>query len=102
MYYPRTEMRLLLIDEMKQPNSIFEILQKLQPAQRDMLKWVCERGGKVSMQALREHSVYDDNTLCNALHPFEEHALAFDTVTVQGRVIFVPIDTFESIKNATA
>src|SRR5947199_4430542 len=29
MYYPRTEMRLLLIDEMKQPNSIFEILQKL-------------------------------------------------------------------------
>ena len=101
MYYPRTEMRLLLIDEMKQPNSIFEILQKLQPAQRDMLKWVCERGGKVSMQALREHTRYDDNALFNALHPFEEYALAFDTFTAEGRVFFVPSDTYESIKKAT-
>ncbi|TMD88719.1 MAG: hypothetical protein E6I79_10115 [Chloroflexi bacterium] len=101
MYYPRTEMRLLLIDEMKQPNSIFDILQKLQPAQRDILKWVCERGGKVSMQALREHTRYDDNTLFNALHPFEEYALAFDTFTAEGRVFFVPSDTYESIKKAT-
>ncbi len=101
MYYPRTEMRLLLIDEMKQPNSIYEVLQKLPSAQRDILKWVCERGGKVSMQALREHTRYDDNALFNALHPFEEYALAFDTFTAEGRVFFVPSDTYESIKKAT-
>jgi hypothetical protein len=102
MYYPRTETRLMLIDELKQPNSVFEILQKLSPALRDILKWVCEQGRKVSMQALREHTGYDDNSLFNALHPFEEYALAFDTFTAEGRVFFVPSDTYESIKKATA
>ena len=53
------------------------------------------------MQALREHTRYDDNTLFNALHPFEEYALAFDTFTAEGRVFFVPSDTYESIKKAT-
>lgn len=102
MYYSRAETRLILIDELRQPNSIFEILQKLPPAQRDMLKWVCEKGGKVSMQGLREHTGYDDNTLFNALHLFEEYALAFDTFTAEGRVFFVPTDTYESIKMASA
>lgn len=101
IYYSRAEARTMILEELVQPNSAFEMVQKLAPALRDILKWVCEQGGKVSMQALRKHTGYDDTTLFNALHSFEEYALAFDTFTAEGRVLFVPSDTYESIKKAT-
>jgi Helicase conserved C-terminal domain len=99
-YYTRIDLRTMISDELTQPNGAFEIIQRLSSAQRDILKWLCEQGGIVSMEAVRKHTGYDDNTLYNTLHGFEEYALAFDTFTAEGRVLFVPSDSLESLKKA--
>ncbi len=100
-YYSRVELREIIADELLEPNGAFEIIQKLDAPLRDLLKWVCEKGGKVSMQAIRKHTGYADTKLLNALHTFEEYALAFDTFTADERTLFVPSDTYEYLKKAT-
>ncbi len=102
IYYARIELRSMIIDELVQPNGAFEMIQKLSPSQRDLLKWLCEQGGRVTIEAVRKHTRYDDSTLFNVFHAFEQYALAFDTFTAEGRVLFVPSDTYESLKKATA
>ncbi len=101
-YYTRIDLRSMILDELTQPNGAFEMLQKLSSAQRDILKWFCEQGGRVSMEAVCKHTGYDDNTLYITLRAFEEYALAFDTFTAEGRVLFVPSDSYETLKKATA
>ncbi len=101
-YFARTEVRTMIVDGLTQPNSVFELLKNLSPLQRDTLRWLCEQGGRVGMDVVRKHTGYDDNTLYNTLHAFEEYALAFDTFTAGGRVLFVPVDSYETLKKATA
>jgi hypothetical protein len=101
-YYTRIDLRTMIIDELTQPNGAFEIVQKLSSSQRDILKWLCEQGGRVGMELVRKQTGYDDNTLYNTLHGFEEYALAFDTFTDEGRVLFVPSESLESLKKAAA
>ena len=91
----------MIEDELVQPNGAFEVLQHLDPPNRDLLKWLCEQGNKVSMLAVRKHTGYDDTTLLTALHQLEEYALAFDTFSEQERVLFVPSNTYQSLKKAT-
>lgn len=99
--YSRVDLRTLIEEELVQPSSVFEVLQKFEPAQRDLLKWLCEQGGKVSMKAVREHTHMDDTTLYTVLSKLEEYALAFDTFSEQGRILFIPTTIFESVKQAT-
>jgi hypothetical protein len=97
-YYTHAELRSMIEEELVLPNGAFEVLQRLDPPIRDLFKWLCEQGGKVSMQAVRKHTGYDDTTLLTALHQFEEYAVAFDTFSEQERVLFVPSNT--SLKKA--
>ncbi len=100
-YYSYAELRDLIEDELAQANGAFEILQKLDLPVRSLCKWLCEQGGKVSMQGVREHAGCDDTTLLNMLHQLEEYAVAFDTFSNQERVLFVPAATLAGVNKAT-
>ena len=99
-YYSRVDLRFLIEEELKQPSSIFEVLQHLEQAQRDVLKWLCEQEGKASIKAVRAHTKMDDNTLHTLLSKLEEYALAFDTFSEQERILFIPANIFLSVKQA--
>ena len=99
-YYTHAELRSMIEDELVLPNGAFEVLQRLDPPIRDLFKWLCEQGDKVSMQAVRKHTGYDDTTLLTALHQLEDYALAFDTFSEQERVLFIPSNTYPSLKKA--
>jgi Helicase conserved C-terminal domain len=99
--YTQAETRAMIEDELAQANGAFEILQKLGPPVRDLCKWLCEQGGKVSMQRVREHTGYDDTALLKALHQLEEYAIAFQTFSGREWVLFVPTATFASVRKAT-
>ena len=101
-YYTHAELRSIIEDELVLPNGAFEVLQRLDPPIRDLFKWLCEQGDKVSMQAVRKHTGFDDTTLLTALHQLEEYALAFDTFSEQERVLFIPSNTYPSLKKAAA
>ena len=101
-YYTHAELRSIIEDELVLPNGAFEVLQRLDPPIRDLFKWLCEQGDKVSMQAVRKHTGLDDTTLLTALHQLEEYALAFDTFSEQERVLFIPSNTYPSLKKAAA
>ncbi len=100
-YYSRVDVRAQIEEELIQPTGAYEILQKLEAALRDLLKWLCEQGGKVTMQAVRQHTGSDDTTLYTMLNKLEAYALAFDTFSEQERVLFIPSTTLESLKQAT-
>jgi len=99
--YSRVEVRFLIEEELTQPLGAFEILQKLEPSVRDLLKWLCQQGGKATLSALREHTGSDDATLYTTLNTLEEYALAFDTFSEQERILFIPDTTLASLKTAT-
>ena len=100
-YYSRVEVRAQIEEELVQPAGAYEILQKLDPALRDLLKWLCAQGGKATMQAVRRQTGSDDTTLYTMLNKLEAYVLAFDTFSEQERVLFIPSTTLESLKQAT-
>ncbi len=99
-YHSVVETREIIEDQLRQPAGAYEVLKQLKPDIRDLFKWLCEQGGKVSITALQAHTQQDSETLYSTLHTFEEAAIAFDTFSDGQRVLFVPSDVYPSLKQA--
>ncbi len=99
-YYGRAELRSMLVEELLQPEMVFFALQQLDPIPRKLFEWVCEREGKVSMEAVRKHLGCDDADLFPILQSFADFAIAFDTFSDNERVLFVPQDMYANLKRA--
>src|SRR5579863_9713589 len=100
--FSQVELRRAMEDRLKEPNGAYELLQQLDKPSRDLIKWLCEQGGKASMEAVRTRTHYCDAELVLMLHGLENFAIAFDTLSEQGRLLFVPQNIFESIKKGVA
>jgi hypothetical protein len=100
--YNRNDKLTIIKDQLFDEMGAYEILQKLAPKQREIFKWLCLQGGKVHVEALRQHTGYDDNALYNLLHTYEEYALAFDTFASEDgkRYVFIPSDVYASLNKA--
>ncbi len=66
---------------------------------RDLYVWLRQQGGQASMQEVRVHTGMDDNTLGQVIYELESTALAFDTLTREDRVLFIPHDIFGKLKH---
>lgn len=99
-YYSAIELREIIRDQLLYPQGAYEVLTKLNAAQRDLFKWLCEQDGKVSMDEVRRHTGYDDTTLYTMLSTFAEFLIAFDTFSEGRRVLFVPSDVKASLTQA--
>jgi len=99
-YYSATDLREIIADQLAHPQSAYEVLAKLNAAQRNLFKWLCEQGGTVSMDEVRQRTGYDDTALYTVLNTFEEFLIAFDMFSEGRRVLVVPSDIYESLKKA--
>src|SRR5260370_7853592 len=69
---------------------------------RKLCKWLCEKGGVVTIQAAREYTGFDNPTLSIAIHTLERYAIAFDTFSGPERKLFVPRELLKNLKKAVA
>ncbi len=99
-YYSRTQLRALIEQELTIPGFAVDILQQLDKPTRELFKWLCDQGGKVGMEAVRKKTGYSDTKLWELLQTFETHLIAFDTFSAQKRVLFVPQDMYNTLKQA--
>ena len=101
-YYSTANPRTRLAGNLVQPDVAFCAMEQLDPATRNLCKWLCEREGKATMQAVREYTGYDDSVLSTLLHNLERYAIAFDTFSESERVLFVPHEMLKNLKKAAA
>lgn len=99
-YYTRADYRSMLAANLVQPEAISYALQQLDPTTRNLFALLCERGGKLSMQSIRQSHSSDDAALSTILHTLAQYALAFDTFSEQERVLCMPYDTYSNLKAA--
>ena len=99
-YYSRSQLRTLMQQELTVPGFAVDILQQLDKPNRELFKWLCDQGGKVSMEAVRKKTGYSDTQLFNALQTFENYVIAFDTFSAQKRMLSVPYDVLNILKLA--
>lgn len=101
-YHSVNDLRETIEDQLRQPAGAYEVLRQLKPGIRDLFKWLCEQGGKVSIADLQARTQQDTDALYETLHTFEEAALAFDTFSGGQRVLFVPSEMYPSLKQAAS
>jgi hypothetical protein len=101
-YYGRSQLRSLIQQELTTPGFAVDILRQLDKSYRDLFKWLCDQGGKLSMEAIRKKTGYSDTQLFTMLQTFENSVLAFDTFSEQKRVLTVPHDVLNILKAAAS
>ncbi len=99
-YYTRADHRSMLALNLVQPEAVAYALQQLDAASRNLFTLLVERGGKLSLQAVREFTGFDDITLSTILHTLAQFAIAFDTFSGKERVLFIPVDTYKNLRTA--
>ncbi|HLX40661.1 MAG TPA: helicase-associated domain-containing protein [Ktedonobacteraceae bacterium] len=99
-YFSRSQLRVLIQQELTVPGFAVDILRQLDKPYRDLFTWLCDQGGKVSMEGVRKKTGYSDTQLFALLQTFENAVLAFDTFSEQKRVLSVPNDMLSILKAA--
>jgi Helicase conserved C-terminal domain len=99
-YYSRSTPSSRLAGNLVQPDLIAYAFEQLDPTTRKLCTWLCDQGGKVSLQAVRDYTGFDDPTLATIIRKFEQYALAFDTFAGPERVLFVPRELLKGLKKA--
>ncbi|HLX56563.1 MAG TPA: helicase-associated domain-containing protein [Ktedonobacteraceae bacterium] len=99
-YFSRIDTRARLVGQLVQPEVPVFAWEQFDAATRRLIKWLAEEGGMASMQAVREHTVYDNPTLARCIRALENYAIAFDTFVGQERRLFVPRELLKNLKKA--
>ncbi len=99
-YYTRADYRSMLADNIVQAEAVAYALQQLDQTTRNVFTLLCERGGKLSIDAIREFTSFDDTKISAMLHTFAQYAIAFDTFSDHKHIIFVPFDMYKNLKDA--
>src|SRR6266700_2390161 len=100
LFAPQSDHRSMLALNLVQPEAVAYALQQLDAASRNLFTLLVERGGKLSLQAVREFTGFDDITLSTILHTLAQFAIAFDTFSGKERVLFIPVDTYKNLRTA--
>ncbi|HXZ05877.1 MAG TPA: helicase-associated domain-containing protein [Ktedonobacteraceae bacterium] len=101
-YFSRTLPSTRLAGQMVQPDVALYAWDHFDANTRKLLKWVCENGGVVTMQAAREYTGFDNSSLSTIIHTLESFAIAFDTFSGSERKLFVPRELLKNLKKAAA
>jgi Helicase conserved C-terminal domain len=101
-YYTRTDYRSVLAASLVQPEAVTYALQQLDATSRNLFTLLYERGGKLSLQAARAFTGFDDATISIILRTLTQYAVTFDTFSDREHVLFIPIDTYKNLKTAPA
>ncbi|MBV9711024.1 MAG: helicase-associated domain-containing protein [Ktedonobacteraceae bacterium] len=98
-YYSRSDFGEMIAKALYQLDEPLDHLSGFEGDARDLYVWLRQQGGQVSMKEVRTHTSLDDNSLARVLYELESTALAFDTLTREGRVLFIPHDIFGKLRH---
>ncbi|HEV2653909.1 MAG TPA: helicase-associated domain-containing protein, partial [Ktedonobacteraceae bacterium] len=100
-YVTRGDFVAMMTNVLLQLEEPLDFIPELNERARELYLWLRQQGGRASMQDVRVHTRLNDSDLCEVIYLLEDVALAFDTLTPQGRVLFIPHDVFARLKNVT-
>src|SRR5216110_3233503 len=97
--HPR-EIQHRVYEALQHPLMPFELLHQLEPSIQEVFLWLGIRGGKAEMESVRAHvAARTPASFLKMLVSLEAHALAFDTLTSDGkRYLLIPSDLLTIIK----
>lgn len=97
--YGATAQRTLIIEELSHPDTVLQTVSLLQEQLQKVFHWLVERGGSVTVQALRQFvGTHDDATLLALVQTLGDYALAFNTLNAAGEhVLFIPQQVYKPL-----
>src|SRR5450755_199248 len=98
-YLTRAEFVAMVVDTLSNLEEPLDFIPELDERARELYLWLRQQGGRATMQDVRAHTGLKDCDLCDVIYLLEDVALAFDTLTPQGRVLFIPHDVFARLKH---
>lgn len=93
-YYSRGDFGEMIAKALARLDEPLDHLPDFEGGARDLYVWLRQQGGQANMQEVRTHTGLDDNSLAQVIYELESTALAFDTLTREERVLFIPHDIF--------
>jgi Helicase conserved C-terminal domain len=97
-YYSRGDFGEMIARKLYQLDEPLDFLSDFAGDARDLYVWLRQQGGQANMQEVRAHSGLDDSSLAPVIYELESAALAFDTLTREQRILFIPQDIFLRLK----
>lgn len=98
-YYSRGDFAEMIAKVLSQQSEPLDHLPDFEGSARDLYMWLRQQGGQASMFDIRTRTGLDDNTLAQVIYELESTALAFDTLTREERILFIPHDVFGHLKS---
>ena len=98
-YRTRTDFVAMIVNTLAKLKEPLDHITDFDERARDLYLWLRQQGGRANMQDVRLHTGLNDPDLSDVLYELESAALAFDTLTRQDRVLFIPHDMFARLKH---
>ncbi len=98
-YLTRADFVAMVVYTLSRLEEPLDFIPELDERARELYLWLRQQGGRATMQEVRAHTGLKDCDLSDVIYLLEDVALAFDTLTPQGRVLFIPHDVFARLKN---
>ncbi len=98
LYYSREDAFGLLTDHLAEIEEPLDELPKLNPLARNIFIWLREHHGKAPMAEVRSAIQVDDVELYKALSLLAQYGLAFDSFSLEQRVVFVPETLYSTMR----
>ena len=97
-YRTRADFVMMIVNGLNKLEEPLDFIPELDERVHELYLWLRRQGGRATMQDVRAHMGLSDSDLSDVLYLIETAALAFDTLTRQGRVLFIPYDVFARLK----
>jgi hypothetical protein len=97
-YASRDDVRRAMAANLCQADAVRYALARLEPRLRTLYEQMIAQNGRLPMQEVRRLTGLDGSSLNAALHIFEEFAIAFDALSEGQRVLFIPRETLEHLR----
>ncbi|HEY7124606.1 MAG TPA: helicase-associated domain-containing protein [Ktedonobacterales bacterium] len=97
-YSSRDDVRRAMAANLCQADAVRYALARLEPRLRALYEQMIAGDGRLPMHEVRRQTELDGPKLNAALHVFEEFAIAFDALSEGQRVLFIPQETLEHLR----
>lgn len=97
-YYSRAGISSMIVDKLMELDEPVDYVKTISKKAWRIYGLIREQGGRVLLQDVRTQTKFSDHTLYEAIHELDRNLLAFDTLSKQGRLLFIPHDLYEHLK----
>lgn len=99
-YYSRNEVRTAMAENLCKAEAVRYALARIESRLSTLYEWLRQHNGQAGMSNVRAFLKLDGPALAQVIRSLEEYALAFDTFTEDGRILFIPRETLANLEKA--